>query len=390
MRASFNSIQLAGICLLLLATTSTRPGQSNSPAMPAAASVAPLSAELTRAAILNAMERVADWQLAHPSTHKPTDWTQGALYAGMMALGNISPDPKYFEAMVKMGESNQWRLGPRKYHADDHCVGQTYAELCLRQHENRMIEPMRRQFDDILANPSAAQSLEFKQPGGKASEVWSWCDSLFMGPPAWARLTAATGDPRYLDFAVTNWWRTSDYLYDQDEHLFFRDSTYFEKREANGKKVFWSRGNGWVMGGLARMLQFLPDHHPSRARFVRQFCEMADKILTCQQDDGLWRSSLLDPASYPLKETSGSGFYTCALAWGVNQGLLDRAKFGPAVEKAWRALTACVAEDGRLTHVQPIGADPKQFDENATEVYGVGAYLLAGSELYRMGKMASK
>ena len=79
-----------------------------------------------------------------------------------------------------------------------------------------------------------------------------------MGPPAWVRLYAATGDEKYLDFAVTNWWRTTDFLYDQEEHLFFRDSTYFKKTEANGKKVFWGRGNGWVMGGLVRMLEYLP------------------------------------------------------------------------------------------------------------------------------------
>ena len=125
-------------------------------------------------------------------------------------------------------------------------------------------------------------------------------------------------------------------------------------------------------------------NHPDRPRFEQLFKDMAAKILTCQQPDGLWRASLLDPDSYPLKETSGSGFYTYALAWGVNQGLLDRAKFEPAVRKAWAALIGCVDADGKLTHVQPIGADPKKFAEDSTEVYGVGAFLLAGSEVYRM------
>ena len=144
------------------------------------------------------------------------------------------------------------------------------------------------------------------------------------------------------------------------------------------------------MGGLVRMLQHLPAGDPDRGRFEQQFKEMSATILACQQDDGLWRSSLLDPASYPLKETSGSGFYTYALAWGVNNGLLERAKYEPAVLKAWAALVACVAADGKLTHVQPIGADPKKFAEDATEVYGVGAFLLAGSEVYRLAKSTAK
>ena len=405
---------IAAASTFMLAAASTVLAQSTPPPPAAAAVVAvpagpPLSAALKPRAILAAMERVADWQLAHPSRHKTTDWTQGALYAGLMALAGlpeshrvvwapeigvragmmtpagVSESPRYLNAMMQMGASNQWQLGPRKFHADDHCVGQTYVELSLRKNDKSLLKPMQQQFDDILAHPTTTTSLDFTQlPKGKASELWAWCDALFMGPPAWVRLASVTGDARYRNFAITNWWLTSDYLYDQDEHLYFRDSTYFKKREANGQKVFWSRGNGWVMGGLVRTLQFLPKNDPARAKLIQQFQEMAAKILTCQQPDGLWRASLLDPDSYPLQETSGSGFYTYALAWGVNQGLLERAKFEPAVAKAWAALVACVAPDGKLTHVQPIGADPKKFDAGATEAYGVGAFLLAGSEVYQL------
>ncbi|HLP78003.1 MAG TPA: glycoside hydrolase family 88 protein [Candidatus Paceibacterota bacterium] len=336
----------------------------------------------SKRSILAVMERVADWQLANPSRHARTDWTQGAGCTGFMALTGISENPKYRDAMIRMGETNAWKLGPRTYDADDHVVGQTYCELYFGSHDLKMITPMRETFDRVLAHPKSFPTLEFTQKG--VSSLWSWCDSLFMAPPAWVRLWKATGDDRYLDFAVTNWWRTSDYLYDRGEHLFFRDSTYFEKREENGKKVFWSRGNGWVMAGLVRVMQLLPKDHPSRPMFEQQFKEMAEKILACQQPDGLWRASLLDPASYPLKETSGSGFYTYALAWGINRGLLNRTQFEPAVRKAWTALVDCVDADGKLTHVQPIGADPKKFDQQATEIYGVGAFLLAGSEVYRL------
>jgi rhamnogalacturonyl hydrolase YesR len=333
-------------------------------------------------AVLALMERVADWQLANPGRHPTTDWTQGALYAGIMALDSVAQSPRFREAMLRIGETNQWKLGPRVYHADDHCVGQMYAELWFRFKEAKMIEPMKQRFDEILTNPPTETSFDWTHK--RATDRWAWCDALFMAPPAWIRLWSATGDRRYLDFAVTNCWATSDHLYDVEEHLYFRDSTYFNKREANGKKVFWSRGNGWVMGGLVRMLQYLPADHPARERFIKQFREMAEKLVTCQQPDGLWRSSLLDPEGYPLKETSGSGFYTYAIAWGVNNRLLDRDRFERVIRKAWVALAGCVENDGKLTHVQPIGADPRKFDENHTDVYGVGAFLLAGSEVYRM------
>jgi len=345
------------------------------------------AAEITPAAVLKAMEQVADWQLANPSKHGPTDWTCAAGDAGLMALAGISGNAKYRDAMLAVGETNQWQPGARLYDADDHCIGQTYAELYLLYREPRMIKPLRERFDAILAKPTEVTNMAYVNPTARARENWSWCDALFMGPTVWMRLYAATDDERYMTFAVANWWRTADYLYDKEEHLFFRDSTYFQRKEANGKKVFWSRGNGWVMAGLVRVLQYLPMNHPDRRRFEQMFKEMAAKILTCQQSDGLWRASLLDPASYTQKETSGSGFYTYALAWGVNQGLLDKAGFQPAVEKAWTALNSCVEADGKLTHVQPVGADPKTFAETSTDIFGVGAYLLAGSEVYRMAAL---
>jgi rhamnogalacturonyl hydrolase YesR len=344
---------------------------------------APLSPALEPAAVLAAMRRVGDWDLAHDWRIRPDDWVVTVGYTGLMALADTSGDAKYRDALRAVGEANDWKLGPTKYFADDHCIGQTYAELFLRERDPRMIAPMRAHFDSILAAPKD-DDLRINSKG--AFDKWSWCDSLFMAPPAWLRLWKATDDTRYLDFAVENWWKTSDYLYDKEEHLYFRDSAYFTKREANGQKVFWSRGNGWVMGGLVRMLQFLPKDHPSRPRFEEQFRQMSAKLLSLQQRDGMWRSSLLDPKSYPLKETSGTGLITYGLAWGVNNGLLDRARYAPAVTKAWQALVSCVQPDGRLTHVQPVGADPQRFDPRSTDAFGVGAFLLAGSEAHRLGQ----
>ncbi len=344
----------------------------------------PTASTSGKSAVLPIMERVADWQLAHPSRHATTDWTQAAFYNGVMSLANVSASPRFREAMMKVGEGNEWKLGPREYHADDHAVGQMYAEMYLLKHDAKMIGPLQERFDFILAHPKD-DNLVFndeKNPG--FLDRWSWCDALFMAPPAWIRLWAATGKAEYLKFAVEKWWVTSAYLYDAEEHLYFRDDSYFPRREANGRKIFWSRGNGWVMGGLVRMLQYLPKDHPARPRFVEQFQQMAAKLLTCQQSDGLWRSSLLDPEHYPLKETSGTGFYTYAFAWGVNEGLLDAATYKPAVLKAWAGLVSCVDAEGKLTHVQPIGADPKKFPDESTEVYGVGAFLLAGSEVLRL------
>jgi rhamnogalacturonyl hydrolase YesR len=371
-------VQFAGAAMVLVALPATPLWAQTA----AATNSARLAGELNPPAILAIMEKVADWQLAQPPVRAiSNDWTYGALYTGIMALSQIADDPKYDRAMVAMGQAHGWQPAKRIYHADDHCVGQTYLELYLKHRDPAMLAPIKERLDYILANPRT-NDLHFNIKG--ANDRWAWCDALFMGPPTWVRLYAATGDKKYLAFMDREWKATSDFLYDKDEHLYYRDSTYFEKREANGKKVFWSRGNGWVLAGLARVLTVLPTNDPQRGFYERQFKEIAAKVASLQQPDGLWHSSLLDPDSYPLKETSGSGFFTFGLAWGMNHGLLDCAAYEPVARKAWLALLECVTPEGKLEHVQPIGADPKKFDATHTDVYGVGAFLLAGSEMYRL------
>ena len=205
-----------------------------------------------------------------------------------------------------------------------------------------------------------------------------------MAPPAFARLYTVTGDKKYLDWADKMWWRTSDYLYDKKEGLYYRDSRYFGKKTTpNGAKVFWSRGNGWVIGGLVRVLQHMPSDYPTRAKYIKQFREMAATLKTRQGKDGLWNPSLLDFDDCPGGETSGSGFFTYALCWGINNGILDAKTYWPTVEAGWKGLMGCVDANGKLCYVQPIGAAPDAFGKHTTQVYGTGAFMLAGSEVLK-------
>ncbi len=370
-------IFLTGAALAACKTETPTPATAPVPVVTSA----PVVPAPTPAAVLQIMEQVADWQLANPSKDAKDGWIYAAFYTGVMALNGIAPDQKYHDAMLAQAKLNGWKPANRPYMADDHAVTQMYLELYLLDKQPEMIAPTRTAFDYVLANPKD-DNLDYRKSG--ASDKWSWCDSLFMDPPAWARLTEATGDPKYLDSANRRWWVTSAYLYDKDEHLYYRDSRFFPQREPNGKKIFWSRGNGWVLGGLVRMLEAMSADYPDRAKYVQQFKEMAAKIMTLQQPDGLWPPGLLDPVAHPQKETSGSGFFTYALAWGVNHGLLDRAVYAPVVLKAWAGLTACVQPDGKLIHVQPVGDAAKPFADDSTTPFGPGAFLLAGSEVYKL------
>jgi unsaturated rhamnogalacturonyl hydrolase len=341
------------------------------------------SADLTRAAVRRVTAAAADWQLAHPSEHPPYDWTVAAFYTGMMAFSKLSDSPKYYDAMKAMGERNQWRPGLRPGVADDYAVIATYAKIFQREKDRKILEPALALFDFLA-------TLPFNEPltwgNGIETREWAWCDALFMGPPALAAVTTVTSDQKYLNLANRLWWKTTDYLYDKSEHLYFRDSRFFGQREPNGKKVFWSRGNGWVFAGIARMLEEMPADYPDRARYVALFREMAEKIVAVQGDDGYWRSSLLDPSSRPNPETSGTGFFVYGLAWGINHGLLDRPRYEPAVTRGWSAIVKSVHPDGMLGWVQRIGDRPGATTAETTEVYGVGALLLAGSEVFTLAK----
>ncbi|MBE8721965.1 glycoside hydrolase family 88/105 protein [Sphingobacterium pedocola] len=333
--------------------------------------------------IKNIMLKATDWQLKHPK-HDPKDWTNGALYAGVVATWQTTGSKKVYNAMRDIASTQDWMPFKRWYHADDIVVNQTYLDLYQEERKPEMIQPTIEVVDKLLANPYPTK--------GEVDVIkWWWCDALFMGPPTLVKLAMITGEKKYLDASDEYFEESYDLLYNKEERLFARDLNYVIKpdgsgrKEANGKKIFWSRGNGWVMGGLVRILKELPQDYPKRAFYEGLFMEMASRIRELQQADGLWRASLLDPASYPGGEVSGSGFFCYALAWGINNNLLDKKEFLPIVEKAWVALTTCVNEEGRVGWVQPIGATPqKNFSENSWEVYGTGAFLLAGSEVIKL------
>jgi rhamnogalacturonyl hydrolase YesR len=327
------------------------------------------------------MTRVADWQLDHYPRHRLGDWTWGAMFAGMLEWAQMSGSEKYYDYLRAEGEKTNWTPTPRPYHADDFTTSQMYLALYEKYGEPQMLEGTKKALDYILAHRSKAPLIPFN---GKSQERWSWCDALFMAPPVWAQMAKITGEQKYLDFMNAEWKVTTKALFDEEENLYFRDASYFDKREKNGEKVFWSRGNGWVMGGIVRVLEQLPENSASRDFYVKLLQKMSAKVITLQQPDGLWHSSLLDPVTFAKPESSGSGFYIYALAWGVNNGYLDRQTYLPAVIKGWNSLCCNILADGMVGYVQPIGADPRNITEELTDIYGTGAFLLAGSEVYRL------
>ncbi len=349
-----------------------------------------ISSEYSQEGVRTAMQKVADWQIKHlrddydryhEADNRMEAWTYGALYVGMLQWAEIADSEKYYDFLKSIGEELHWDLGRAKYHADEQIVGQLHLELYRKYNDPRMLEKTRTRTEWIRDNPSQ-QPINLNNY--KHTQRWTWCDALFMAPPVWAKLSNITGDPSFNDFMFQEFKATVDHLYDKEEKLFFRDEHYIEKRQ-HGRKVFWSRGNGWVFGGFALIIPELPEGE-QRDYFVNLFRDMAPAIAALQTEQGHWAMSLLAADIYPTPETSGTAFFTYGLAWGINQGYLDRETYEPVVMKGWDALVSHVTEEGMLGYVQPVGAAPGKAWPDKTEVYGTGAFLAAGSEIYRLLK----
>jgi unsaturated rhamnogalacturonyl hydrolase len=338
-----------------------------------------LSGSLRPADVRAAMRKVADWELERSQPYFDRIWTWSVLYAGFMAASPTLHDPHYRDAMQSMAEKFQWEERSQRPNADDQSIAQTYIELYLSKPAPERLAPTQAALDALLAGAEAPI------PPQQAQIPWWWCDALFMAPPVWSRMYAATHDRKYLDYLDRHWWQTSDLLYDTQRHLYYRDITYLHKTDARGNPIFWSRGEGWVMGGIARVLDFMPQNDPDRARYEAQLRQMAAAVVALQDpNSGLWHSDLLDARDFPQPEVSGSALIAFALAWGVNHRILDRATYMPTIARAWRGLVGQIYADGRLGNIQQTGAEPAHYLPSSSYTYGVGAFLLAGAQVAKL------
>jgi len=362
-------------------------GAGNAPASGAQAGVSREPGTLDPGSIKATIRRVADWQLENPVSFGPRNWAMAPLYDGLISASETTGDPKYLAAVIRAGLRILWEPGPLVYHADDVADGQAWLRIYLMDPENpAILAPLKERIDRILAHP-IRERLAFGQlprtPGVEATDRWTWSDALYMAPPALVRLTQATGDPRYLKFVDGEFKAAYDALFDPEEKLFYRDARFVGRRSADGKKIFWSRGNGWVYAGLALMMNAMPRDHPNRAFYVELFRQMTSAVLATQQQDGLWYPSLEDPQQVPIGETSGSALFVYGLAWGVHHEIIDKATCWPAVERGWKALLTRIGRDGAVNFVQPVGYQPEPFPPDSHAPFGTGPVLGAGSEILR-------
>ncbi|WP_200979921.1 glycoside hydrolase family 105 protein [Echinicola sp. 20G] len=336
--------------------------------------------------IIDRLEKAATWQSHNPAPFGELEWHWAPYYMGLTDLYEITEDENYLQTILDVGIQNNWKIGPRKYHADDHAVGLSYIKIYQLTKNPQTISKLKGEFDWILANPpeKTIQGEDGKIRLRYNRERWNWSDALYMAAPVWTGLGAVTEEKKYLDYMIQEWKQSHEWYWSEKDSLYFHDKRDISKVSPGGQKVFWARGDGWVMAALVEVLQFLPKDHSERDYFIGVFKKMAAKLIRIQKVNGTWAPSLLDPLHPDQDDISGSVFFVYGLAWGINNGILDHNNYESHVRKGWEALCERQKPNGRLINIQPVGGYPVAFDPETTAVFGVGGFLSAGSEVWKM------
>ncbi|MBQ8674452.1 MAG: glycoside hydrolase family 88 protein [Bacteroides sp.] len=330
------------------------------------------------------------WQTTHPK-HGRAFWDNAAYHTGNMEVYFLTGDTTALNFSKAWAEHNEWK-GAKSDNRDEwrYSYGESNEyvlfgdyQICFQVYADLYtIEP------DSQKIARAREVMEYQMSTDK-NDYWWWADGLYMVMPVMTKLYKLTGNPLYLEKLHEYWSYANSIMYDEEEGLYFRDGKYVypKHKSVNGKKDFWARGDGWVLAAFAKVLKDLPEEDAHRDEYISYYRKQAAAVAACQQPEGYWTRSLLDPEHAPGPETSGTAFFTYGLLWGMNNGYLEKSVYEPVVLKAWEYLTTVALQpDGRVGYVQPIGekAIPGQVvDANSTSNFGVGAFLLAACEMVR-------
>jgi unsaturated rhamnogalacturonyl hydrolase len=313
-------------------------------------------------------------------------WTRGVYYEGLMSLYKLRPDTACLNYALRWGEFHKWglRSGIKTRNADDQCCGQTYLDLWLMDTTKR--ERMR-DIKTCIDNMMSTDKVD----------DWNWIDAIQMSMPVFARLGSIYKDDRYFKrmyemYMFTKLKHGVNGLYSKTDKLWWRDKDFVPPyKEPNGEDCYWSRGNGWVLAALVRTMNFLPKKSPYQKEYMATYKEMVDALIKCQRKDGFWNVSLHDSTHFGGKEVTGTALFVYGIAWGINNGTLNKKKYLPVVNRAWNGLVnESVHPDGFLGWVQGTGKEPKDsqpvgYDNVPNfEDFGLGCFLLAGTEMYKI------
>ncbi|MDR0657916.1 MAG: glycoside hydrolase family 88 protein [Mediterranea sp.] len=341
--------------------------------------------------VIEIIHRVNNYWQTHNPEHGNSFWHRAVYHTGNMEAYHLTKEPAYLEFSLAWAEHNEWKgAGSDNKEEWKYTYGETDEYVLFGDFQTcfQVYADLYGLAPEAHKIVRAREVMEYQMSTGY-NGYWWWADGLYMVMPVMTRLYKITQNPLYLEKMHEYLAFADSVMYDAQANLYYRDAKYvYPKHQTmNGKKDFWARGDGWVLAAFARVLQDLPADSKYRDEYVERFRMMAKAVAGSQQPEGYWTRSMLDPEHAPGPETSGTAFFTYGILWGVNNGLLPKDEYAPAIRKAWMYLTTVALQpDGKVGYVQPIGekAIPGQaVDADSQADFGVGAFLLAACEMAR-------
>ncbi|MDV9169005.1 glycoside hydrolase family 88 protein [Streptomyces sp. W16] len=349
-----------------------------------AAHAAPPSGQLpARAEIIAVLRRVADQWINGHSDSGDNGWARATFFSGLMAVYRLTRDARYLTYTRAWAERHNYGIngGVTTRHADNHNAIQAYLDLYE-------IEPEARK---LTASEDTLRHMITDQPG--KDDDWWWVDALHMAMPPFARFSRLRND----DAFAAKLYR----LYNHTKRvqggpglwaptlggLWYRDDRFLPGGilSPGGKPVLWSRGNGWAAAGHVKVLKVMPPTAPNVPEYRDTLTRLVTTLRPVQRGDGFWNVNLGDATHLPGPETSGTSFFAYGTAYAIAAGLVPSATYLPVAARAWNGLVAtAVHPDGFLGYVQNVGDRPESSQPvtyDSTADFGVGAFLLAGTEL---------
>ena len=339
-------------------------------------------------------------------------WAPSVFYTGNMEAYYLTGDENYTDYANRWGSNNiyngsAWntkadnsRIG--KYFPDNHTSFQTYLDM-FSITSDKKFDPNDEKIKNVVPIMNEMEQMDINDLKTKKG-YWDRIDFFYMELPNWTKMYLLTGEEKWLDKLRELYDDRKAELYDEETGLFYRDKNYIfdpnaqydpngdgnnQKISPNGKKILWSRGNGWAMAALTKVLQDLPDsRQDDRKEYEAVFKKMAATLIEVQGDDGFWRMNLDDYDHDIRPETSGTVFFAYGLTWGINNGLLDKETYYPAVKKAFLGLNAnAIRPDGLVGRSELISAYPNpkcSLGIGSSQSYAPAATVMFLSELSKL------
>ena len=292
--------------------------------------------------------KVADTFLKRkPDLTEKWAYDTGIVLKGFEALYRAAGNEAYFDYIKTtmdffVQDDGSIRMYNRDtYEMDNINTGKLLFPLYKKYGEEKYKKAAELLMDQLRNQPRSRDGVFWHK---KAFPEQVFLDSLFMSGPFYAQYTKEFGDEKDFADVAKQFLLCESYLRDETTGLLYHACDLSKQMpwcdpETGLSESFWGRAMGWFCMGLADVLEFFPEEHRDRPKLVAALERAFDALIDVQSPEGVWYQILDKGAqSGNYLEASASIMFTYAMAKAISLGCVDKAKFGPVLQRAYQGI----------------------------------------------------